>query len=152
MQLDQSQLDELAKGLFLKFSRMEYALKQAGFLRKGIDDAMPDWDAFGLTIQKKLEADEKLKAAVDYMKNDPPKAQKVENGEMVWRAIPRNGNSTIELLNCVKRVRNNLFHGGKRGHFWNNPQRDGDLMQHSMDIVDGCLRASNEVRSKFEDG
>ncbi len=103
---------------FLIFSRFEYALKCAKFISP--DDrknAKPDWNDFSKKIDnhltnRKNECRE-LADAIDYLNNTPPRRQIVRNGTLGWKAVKPHRNDTDGLIESVKRIRNNLFHGGK---------------------------------------
>lgn len=45
---------ELVLDFFLEFSRFEYCLKRGGFLKKGREDPIPDWDAFAKSLRSRL--------------------------------------------------------------------------------------------------
>lgn len=53
------------------------------------------------------------------------------------------------VLLYVRRIRNNLFHGGKFNGHWFEPKRSEELLRHSLTILRGCLAASKEVRGTF---
>lgn len=142
-------LDDIAIELFRRFARMEYALKAAGF-HNGDGKAEANWDKFGCEIKGKLEADPEITDAVDYMTKSPPKKQIVHNGQLEWESPTPNASKTHELLLCVRRVRNNLFHGGKFNGHWFAPERSEELLRHSLKILDACLRASPKLNEAFE--
>src|SRR3546814_18633912 len=50
------------------------------------------------------------------------------------------------VLTYVRRVRNNLFHGGKFNGRWFEPQRSEQLLKHSLTILRACLAARSEER------
>lgn len=141
-------LEKLSVELFRKFARMEYALKAAGF-HNGEGKAEPNWDKFACTVQGMLEHDEKAAEAIKYMKGQPPKKQIVRNGLLEWEVAMPDANETHELLLCVRRVRNNLFHGGKFNGHWFAPERSETLLRHSLSIIEACLRLSPELNGAF---
>ena len=141
-------LEKLAIELFKKFARIEYALKVAGF-HNGEGKAEPNWDKFASTIQGQLEHDGVIVEAVQYMKEQPPKKQVVRNGLLEWEAATPSASETHELLLCVRRVRNNLFHGGKFNGHWFAPERSETLLRHSLSILDACLRSSPMLNEAF---
>lgn len=52
--------------------------------------------------------------AIEYILKEPPKKQFIVNGSIEWRDIAPQSNSNAEILfQYIRRVRNNLFHGGK---------------------------------------
>ncbi len=101
---------------FAFFSRFEYALKRAGFLKNG-DKAEPCWDRFANSVRNRLftKADSEFQAGREYLMRKPPDTQVVVNGGLGWRSTPKGDGESDEqyLLRLVRIVRNNLFHGGK---------------------------------------
>jgi hypothetical protein len=110
---------DLTYRFFMCFARMEYALKRSGFRRRhqqgrGFDIA---WDQFADSIRSRwaeLLEDDRFRAARDFLIAAPPMKQVVlEGGALDWEEIKPYGPEAGFLLDCVRRVRNNLFHGGK---------------------------------------
>jgi hypothetical protein len=148
------ELDELGHQMFRQFSRFEYALKAAGHHPEN-GDAIPDWSAFAREIdvpfRERLQTDQALGAAFDYVMTKPPKKQRVVDGQLVWTVSPAGGaNPTDNLLIYVRRVRNNLFHGGKYSRGWLDPERSQPLIRHSLTILGACLELSDRVRTAYE--
>ena len=144
-----SDLDRVGLELFWSFARVEGALKAAGFLKKLNGPAEADWDRFAQSITGALEADSRLATAIAYMRQHPPMKQMARNGQLRFERAAVNGNSTQELIACVKRVRNNLFHGGKFNGEWFDPARSEALIRHSLLILEGCLQASPQLRAVY---
>ena len=144
-----SELDKLAVGLFQKFARIEYALKAAGF-HHGEGEAKPNWDKFASSVSGVLEKDPAIAAAIKYMIEKPPKKQVIRNQLLEWEEATPNASKTHEILLCVRRVRNNLFHGGKFNGHWFEPERSKKLLLHSLSILDARLRASTCLKEAFE--
>ena len=148
-------LDRLAHQLFLTFARFEYALKAAGFYeRRHDDDARPDWTEFARSVSGVLNnpPDPGLQAAIKYIVEHPPQKQIIRDGTLNWReGLPptQPGNQADLVIMLVRRVRNNLFHGGKFSGQWFNPARSKLLLKHSLTILLGCLEASPEVRGAY---
>lgn len=81
---------------------------------------------------------------------NPPKKQIVEGGVLGWSAsTPQTDLQSDRLLIYVRRVRNNLFHGGKFNGRWFEPERSTVLMQHSLTILNACLAASPAVSEAY---
>jgi hypothetical protein len=151
---DCPELDALAFRMFREFSRFEYALKAAG-RRPQNGDAKADWGGFAGEIdpafQDRVGKDRTLRTAVNYFVAKPPKKERVVDNALVWKATPAGGaNSTDDLLIYVRRVRNNLFHGGKYSRNWLDPERSEPLIRHSLTILSACLELSPEVRAAYE--
>ena len=150
-------LDRLALELFLTFARFEYALKAAGFCERRRDDrASADWTTFAQSVSDLLNNPPApdLQEAIKYIVDEPPKKQIIRDGTLGWRdGLPptQPGNQADLVLVLVRRVRNNLFHGGKFSHHWFDPERSELLLKHSLTILLGCLAASPEVHAAFYD-
>jgi len=145
------ELTELAKELFRIFARFEYALKEVGF-HTGEGDASPHWRNFALSIDEILEeqATSELTAAIGYILDQPPRKQVVRNGELTWELAPPQTDSRADLLLLyVRRVRNNLFHGGKFNGHWFEPDRSETLMKSSLVVLNAALAASDPVRRAY---
>jgi hypothetical protein len=145
------ELTDLAKELFRTFARFEYALKEVGF-HMGEGDATPDWRRFALSIEQELEQPQhnELAAAIEFLLAEPPNKQMVRNGALSWEAAPPQTNSRADLvLIYVRRVRNNLFHGGKFNVHWFDRDRSGRLIENSLIILRAALAASPAVRAAY---
>ena len=105
-------LDNLVKELFFKFARIEYALKASGFHEGGEGGVRANWDSFAISVDGCIENSPASKEAAEYLTKNPPKKQILENGSLAWKIVPECLNRTQNILHCVRRVRNNLFHGG----------------------------------------
>lgn len=146
------ELDALATRMFRTFARFEYALKATGF-NTGDGDAKANWTTFAQSIPSAFDEPlkEGLREAIAYMFEYPPKKQIVENGKLYWRDVPaRTHLRSDQLLIYVRRVRNNLFHGGKFNGHWFEPQRSEMLILHSLLILEECLKVSSPVREAYE--
>jgi len=53
------------------------------------------------------------------------------------------------VLQYVRRVRNNLFHGGKFNGRWFEPERSAELLIHCLTILNACLEVSPEVGEAY---
>lgn len=149
------ELDALAVLMFRQFSRFEYALKASGHLPDRDGSAEADWDGFArdvhLGLVSRLKVDPSLGEAVDYLMNFPPKKQVIRHRRLDWEDIPANcGTSTEALLVYVRRVRNNLFHGGKFSERWIDPERSERLIRASLEVLNACLRLSRRVRDAYQ--
>ncbi len=144
---------ELICSFLAKFSRMEYALKET---RQYLNNnASPNWDKFANTIDNSfielVNRDEKLKNAVNYFKEHPPKKQSVENGNLVFieTDFDTTQKETQQILMFVRKVRNNLFHGGKYRNDNINDDRDEELIKYSLLILDECKSLDDEVERYY---
>jgi hypothetical protein len=149
--MPEESLNRLALELFKTFSRMEYSLKAAGF-HCGEGDAKADWTGFALTIEALLSNPntEELREAIKHLLHNPPKKQIVKNGLLVWSDKPPNAKSNADLiLLYVRRVRNNLFHGGKFNGHWFAPERSRELLRSSLIILKACLESAPQVAAAY---
>lgn len=145
------QLDELAIEMFRTFARFEYALKAAGFHNEG-GDAKPNWRSFAESIPALFEnpADAQLRAALAYLLEHPPKKQVIANGVLAWSEEPPNTDLHADrVLIYVRRVRNNLFHGGKFNGRWFEPQRSELLLRHCLTILRACIAGSDDLNQAY---
>lgn len=100
------------------FSRFEYALKKAGFVETKGNTVEATWDRFGNSHTEMFfdSPSDELARALDYLTTKPPKRQVLTADKRLdWDtdAAPVPRKSLAPLLVLVRRVRNNLFHGGK---------------------------------------
>ena len=141
-------LDEVtAFEFFRDFSYCEYALKRAGLYRRDRNDAQPNWKCFAESapVRRVLDnpVDTGLKEAIEYILEHPPKKQVIENGDLVWRdRKPGATRRSDQLLELVRRVRNNLFHGEKLhmllGGSDGDPDRDKKLLKAGRQVLHCC--------------
>ncbi|HMW73720.1 MAG TPA: hypothetical protein PKD17_17980 [Cellvibrionaceae bacterium] len=143
----QDQLNSLASELFILFARCEYALKSLGFIaplgKKG--GFRIDWPAFyqiyGHVIFE--NPNDALREAVEYLSQHPPKKQIINGSRQLdWVDDDRYQDAQWGVINRVTTVRNNLFHGGKFGGEWCDPER-------SYKLICAALTVLKEIASSF---
>ena len=147
-----NKLDTLSFDFFKLFSRLEYSLKAASF-HTGEGNANPNWTTFAQDIHLKFQAlqNENLDGAKQYILANPPKKQVIEQGNITWSdSAPTQVNDTDLLLLYVRRVRNNLFHGGKFNGNWFAPQRSEELLNSSIIVLRHALEMNANVKQAFE--
>jgi hypothetical protein len=148
----------LAWEFFVFFSRFEYALKRdRRYLESGTGDAKPLWDQFASDHDSEFvpSSDQSLFDAVEYFRQQPPRKQLRENGEMKWSEPCRHDGHEpplVWLLRVVRTVRNNLFHGGKFQIPICDPSRDHHLIDSALTILKACLCLDPAVRERFVEG
>lgn len=142
---------------FVTFSRFEYALKQAGFVRGDQSYATPDWDRFARERGNALFAEAEnieLTEAITLLLREPPQRQIVRNNKVTWEQnAKRNGEGNAQyLLRLVKDVRNNLFHGGKypSRNVSGQELRNSRLLRACSTILEACLALDEDVKHYFE--
>lgn len=156
---------ELLLEFFLTFSRFEYALKATDFLgsrpRGRRDDprpprAEPDWEGFTRSVRGAFRArrSPELRAACEYLRHMPPWLQVRLDGHTAFEtdapSLRRRG--TAFILDMVRRVRNNLFHGGKH-HLDTHEmkERTEQLLRSALLVLAECLRVSPRVRRAYRE-
>jgi len=128
------------------FTRMEFALKECGFIAGNNKHVSPDWNRFANEVLKKsfYEDEKKLSGALC---KHPPKIQIYENNTLDWRKVDA-PNCIQELIGAVTRIRNNLLHGGKHG----NPDSDRDemLVSESVELLRRAALVDADIKNAFE--
>jgi hypothetical protein len=143
---------------FATFSRFEYAVKRAGYL-KASQQAEPDWDRFANSIKGSFaRLSEQVSAAVVYLESDPPKKQVSvqvnQQYRLDWRDTSRGDGESYErfIIRLVTTIRNNLFHGGKYPPPL-GPQsdvaRNRKLLKSGLAVIKHLLEASGDVRGEY---
>lgn len=146
---------ELLLEFFLTFSRTEFALKNSGFVTGGEDSASPHWDIFATTLkdQFKKNKTKELEAAVDYILLNPPMKQVLRGEDLMWEAnLPNGGTSETEVLFVlVRRIRNNMFHGGKHNlGLFEDTERTTRLLSSALLIVQEGVSILPNVKAAYE--
>jgi hypothetical protein len=146
---------ELVADFFIVFSRFEYALKQAGYYKHDDARAEANWEEFAKKNHDRFRPKEsKLLEAMEYLRTNPPKKQWVNDGKVGFSADRLYGddkNSDLErLIDTVKGVRNNLFHGGKfPSGVVNEPGRDAKLLKAAMCVLEHACGLDEKVKRFF---
>lgn len=154
---------DLLLNFFLTFSCFEFALKSSGLYKlPGRNDdpntgcrAEPDWDSFARSLRDIFQtaSSPQLAKACEYLLMNPPWREVVANGVLKWDAAAESDTlSDVEkLIWYIRRVRNNLFHGGKFSTLpVSDRRRNAELMEYSLVVLHECLRLSNSVRAEYE--
>ena len=151
MRWNDPKLHDITVQFFITFSRTEYSLKAARFMPNK-KAAEADWTAFASEIHADFSAlqNEVVKRAVRFILENPPKKQINENGIISWSSNkPEHENETDLLLLLVRRIRNNLFHGGKFNGHWFEPERSGDLIEAGLIVLNACREVSPKVAEAY---
>jgi hypothetical protein len=145
---------KLTLAFFGAFSRFEYALKRAKYVKGQGAHVLPDWIRFGkdlsglgaATLAPVLEA-------CPYLQANPPKRQVLRDGELDWDDLLGNKSQIENVLLYVRTVRNNLFHGGKfpRTGSVEEPLRNKKLITECLAVLDCLLKLPlpNDVKDYF---
>jgi hypothetical protein len=138
---------------FAIFARFEHTLKATPpFCRGPRGRAEPDWTRFREEIGADLTGcnDQEVVGAIRYLVDCPPKMQMFKNNNAVFEeALLDGGNDGERAIEAARRVRNNLFHGGKHVH--SKPGRDEKLVRCSLTILQACLNLHEGLGRKFHD-
>lgn len=153
--LDNSGLDrELLLDFFLRFSRFEFALKAAGYAEGNDRYVDPDWQRFAADIAPSFNQHRtsELEEACEFYSVNPPWKQVLVNNTLGWSAdLPAHQSQVDLLLGLVRRVRNNLFHGGKyNAELHEEPARNVRLLRGGLHILDECLHDSPRVKRLYD--
>ncbi|WP_040726167.1 hypothetical protein [Thiomicrorhabdus sp. Kp2] len=146
------ELEKLAFEFFKIFARAEYSLKASGFNR-GDGNAEADWSAFSKQVKSLIQNpnNQQLQAAIDFVISQPPKKQVIVNGKIEWSdSNPTFPDKAENLLVYIRRVRNNLFHGGKFNGHWFEPERSEQLISKSLIILKACINHNKDTKKAYE--
>lgn len=151
--MEKSNIESLCFEFFREFSRYEYCLK-ATQPKYQDGNAMANWDLFAKDVEQVFASskDSDFIAAIDYFTKHPPKKQVVKNGALEWDANPLEERSVaLKMFVLIRRVRNNLFHGGKFNGKWFEPERSEALMKHALVILKICGQSHPDVSKAYAD-
>ena len=152
---------QLAKEFFVIFSRFEYALKQAGFVR-GDNYVQPDWNRFaeryGEVFRNRAQNNQLVRESISYFRQAPPRKQVLRDEQLKWEHTQEDKQIQRErqeptlpwLTIMVRRVRNNLFHGSKK--MFGTRERDIELLKASFVLLRCWLDLDKEVKQHFANG
>lgn len=147
------ELRPLVYDFFFWFSRFEYALKEARFLKNPElgANAEPGWTRF---INERKD-DYQIGAAGKALIAANPKRQIVTAADLGFRDVCFNpGTSDLErVVRLAQTVRNNLFHGGKHGSaYWGEADRMKLLLQTTIAVIDDLaeqMSITSDYRSEY---
>jgi hypothetical protein len=139
---------------FITFSRFEYALKASNFANGNQDRVTANWESFVASIAAAFNEEKTagLKAAVEYLVQNPPRVQSLGNGQLSWRSRTFQANEPLinKLGLSIRDVRNNLFHGGKfNGNYQKDVSRNFILLKNSIIILNEWLDLSAAVKQNY---
>lgn len=139
---------------FAIFARFEYALKACGFAHAQKKYVEPDWEKFIKEVEKySTPATDQLVAAVRYLVDEPPKGQILKENRATYEATAKEPSGKTELAKAVrsaKRVRNNLFHGGKYMGASESSVRNRRLLESSIVVLSAAIHAVDGLRFEYE--
>lgn len=137
------------------FSRMEYALKAAGYVLGNEQKIESDWDRFANEIHEQfsqIETQEIMEAKI-FLLSNPPRKQVLKNAQLFFQnqIVDHHQRNTQQLIRFVRTVRNNLFHGGK--YIIADEQeigRNEALVNASLLVLKTCIELNAMVRQHYE--
>ena len=144
-------LHKTAAQFFQVFSRMEYALKASGY-NNGDGAAEANWKKFALAVASSVNSpsSDEISEAITFLLKEPPKKQFIVSGALEWRdALANTGNTADDLFVYIRRVRNNLFHGGKFNGHWFAPDRSEKLMGASLTVMTWVIELDPNVQAAY---
>lgn len=149
--------EEVVMEFFVVFSRFEFALKKADYLRAGRDyRAEPNWTAFERRYEDKFnpQSEPQLSEAWDYIYQNPPMRQVVVDKRLDFEIDPRlEEKSPFKRATlAVRTVRNNLFHGGKfpNSGVVDDPARKTKLLRTCLRLLYEMLELAPDVKAHFD--
>ena len=135
------------------FMRFEYAMKASDYCAGDRwHNAVPNWKLLKDDLGMKLDQlqDMEVQQAIQCLLKDPPQVQKFLYGRPGFQQTPLLGATEgAKALEAAKRVRNNLFHGGKHTPH-SPPERDTRLLEASFVVLRACLALNKELASEYE--
>ncbi|MGG7564682.1 hypothetical protein ACQ5SO_00780 [Rhodovulum sp. DZ06] len=127
---------------FVKFAKFESALKSQGYCRElPRGNAAPHWRRFKTQIS---EVDFPRGSASFELLAAKPKQQMFVDAKVppVFEEFDPDGTTADKVVDTVKLVRNNLFHGGKHdGGEWDDPDRVLLLARLGAAVLDELAQA-----------
>jgi hypothetical protein len=135
---------------FATFSRLEFALKRAGFASRRNGTVSVDWERLDAAMHPGF-FDAVLQAPqAQILFSDPPQKQILsETSFLSWKKMPA-PTTNVLLVQAVKRIRNNLFHGGKTpGVPGNEPARNEALLQAGLFVIAKILQEHPQLDEAF---
>ena len=141
-------LNALSFRFFKLFAQYEYALKAMGYGAAGRNgQAEADWDRFANDIGAAIMTvqDEPVVEARRYILDSPPKRQIWVDHSVRWQAVPNSEQSVQILFGHIRRVRNNLYHGGKFNGRWIDPDRSRELIASALVLLEALIATNDSL-------
>ena len=99
----------------------------------------------GLGPQLAKSKNPALAEALQYLTANPPKVQLYEDQRAVFRDRPLpDADLGTQALESAKRVRNNLFHGGKHTGHKAGEERDETLLRHAALVIEETAKLDDD--------
>ncbi|EGQ9939823.1 MULTISPECIES: hypothetical protein [Vibrio] len=140
---------QLVYAFFLQFSRLEFALKESGYVKAGLrDSAEPDWKRFIEQYSDSYALDKLEKELM----SKPPLRQVYRNEQISWVdfEFPEESTELNNLVFALKTMRNNLFHGGKFGHkSWDDPERVEFVLSKGLHTIEKLSKLDGDLTAHY---
>ena len=159
---------------FVTFSRFEFSLKAAGYRKKTplkefkndakksqkilLFDISADWDTYAQDISHHFNTSrpEKIQKAVEFFTLNPIFTEVMIGDDLGWSSSSKyykyyDSEIIRWIIPMIKRIRNNLFHGGNfNKEFQQTSEMIELFLQHSLIILEYCLTLELKVKDNFE--
>jgi len=142
---------QTAFDLLQAFARAEFAMKGVVGLCGGAEGAKAsaNWEAFIRRVEAALPARPDLdRQARNLLFAEPPSVEVVRHGIAVFEPRPLAGTEGRRLIEAARRIRNNLFHGGKEA-IEARPGRDEALVLAALHVIQTAVRCDVDVAMRF---
>jgi hypothetical protein len=146
------ELRELTFNFFHRFSRLEFALKEAGYLKNKNPGswAIPDWDQFVAEWKDQYVPSENAVGLIEAAPQEQVIAADGRSVEFRDVAFHAQASTLGKVVKLARTVRNNLFHGGKHDAAgWDDAGRMELLLPLSTAVL-GELALLAGVESDYE--
>lgn len=145
---------DLLTCFYITLSRMEYALKKAGFFKEIEHRIIADWERFANCFeevwQDELNSKEELQKAAKYVFDNQPLKQTIIDGELIYVENSYTDETLKSILFISLRIKDNLFHG------WeypltklDDPAKEIELLENTLDVLKSCLKLDDIVYNHF---
>lgn len=156
--IDSIEIDgtEIVFQFFISFARFECSLKNSLTFATTHKPPRANWGLFLKTIKSNTDyhSSPTLRNAKDYIIDNPPKIQIKTTTAIDWTERLFEPKTTMEtkLLQHIKDVRNNLFHGGKfNGIYKADESRNYMLINSSLIILNYWISLDQNILELFNE-
>ena len=131
------------------FVRFEYALKEIHYGKVGVSGSVDvKWDEFAnQKLTSEFFAHVRDNNIAPTILSKPPSRQVLNHSSLDWRATAPITDIQL-LIGAVRRVRNNLAHGGKSGD--KDSDRNDLLIAEAIAVLTEALLRHSDLRHVFE--
>ncbi|WP_439668267.1 hypothetical protein [Cupriavidus necator] len=155
--LQQENVYVVGAATFLVFQRLERAMKESKLLVVGGEDGLnAHWDGLHKYLPDDFLEDVRARGLAPAMLADPPRKQIQRDNVPEWKEMGQIRDAA-DLILAVRRVRNNLVHGGKympksarEEPAGKVEQRDRALLLETLTVLDFALDRWPELGAAFD--